>query len=171
MKSFRALLLTGSAAAVAVSVPRARAHSAHSQDFRKRQAGYVSVDNYVKSNMTIGLGSGSTAYFALERVDQKLRKGELLNVRIVPTSEVVKKKLLAYGIPMAEMNDITKSPKGVLDLVIGGADEIDPNFVVVNGGHGTSLREKIIESSADKVVFVVDESKLTSSLGTTKTTI
>lgn len=142
----------------------AHAHG-QNEDFQKRAAGYHSVDCYVKNNMTIGLGSGSTAYFALERLEQRLKRGDLFNIRCVPTSDDSKKRLLAYGIPMADMNDITNSPRGVLDLVISGADEIDPNFVVVNGGHGTSLREKIIENSADKVVFVVDESKLTSKLG------
>ena len=66
---------------------------------------------------------------------------------------------------MTTINDVAKSPRGILDLAIDGADEIDPNFVILKGGYGTFYREKIIELLADKFICVVDESKLTSSIG------
>lgn len=62
------------------------------QDELKKMVGYKAVDDYVKSNMVVGLGTGSTAYFAVERVGQKLKSGELKNIVCIPTSERTKEQ-------------------------------------------------------------------------------
>lgn len=131
-----------------------------SQDELKKLVGYKAVDDYVRSGMVVGLGTGSTAYFAVERVGQKLKSGELKNVICIPTSERTKEQALSLGIPLVTLNEKSK-----LDVAIDGADEVDPGLALVKGGGGALLREKMVEVMADKFICIVDESKLTKGLG------
>ena len=68
-----------------------------SQDELKKQVGYKAVDDYVKSGMVVGLGTGSTAYFAVERVGQLLKSGELKDIICIPTSERTREQALELG--------------------------------------------------------------------------
>lgn len=131
-----------------------------SQDELKKMVGYKAVDDYVRSGMVVGLGTGSTAYFAVERVGQKLKSGELTNVICIPTSERTKEQALSLGIPLVTLNEKSK-----LDVAIDGADDVDPNLCLVKGGGGALLREKMVEVMADKFICIVDESKLSKGLG------
>jgi len=133
---------------------------AMSQDELKKLVGYKSVDDYVRSGMVVGLGTGSTAYFAVERVGQKLKSGELKDIVCIPTSERTKEQALSLGIPLCTLNE-----KSRLDVAIDGADEVDPNLALVKGGGGALLREKMVEAMAAKFICIVDESKLTKGLG------
>lgn len=130
------------------------------QDELKKLVGYKSVDDYVRSGMVVGLGTGSTAYFAVERVGQKLKSGELTDVVCIPTSERTKEQALSLGIPLCTLNE-----KSRLDVAIDGADEVDPALCLVKGGGGALLREKMVEAMADKFICIVDESKLCKALG------
>ena len=114
-----------------------------SQDELKKLVGYKSVDDYVRSGMVVGLGTGSTAYFAVERVGQKLKSGELKDIVCIPTSERTKEQALSLGIPLCTLNE-----KSRLDVAIDGADEVDPNLCLVKGGGGALLREKMVEVMA-----------------------
>ncbi len=118
------------------------------------------MDDYVQSGMIVGLGTGSTAYFAVERVGQKLKSGELKNIRCIPTSERTKAQAESLGIPLITLND-----ESVLDVAIDGADDVDRSLCLVKGGGGALLREKMVEVSAKTFVCVVDASKLSSGLG------
>ena len=131
-----------------------------SQDELKKMVGYKSVDDYVRSGMVVGLGTGSTAYFAVERVGQKLKSGELKDIVCIPTSERTKEQALSLGIPLCTLNE-----KSRLDVAIDGADEVDPALCLVKGGGGALLREKMVEAMADKFICIVDESKLCKALG------
>jgi hypothetical protein len=133
---------------------------AMSQDELKKMVGYKSVDDYVRSGMVVGLGTGSTAYFAVERVGQKLKSGELKDIICIPTSERTKEQALSLGIPLCTLNEKSK-----LDVAIDGADEVDPNLALVKGGGGALLREKMVEIMSEKFICIVDESKLTKGLG------
>lgn len=126
----------------------------------KRRVGYKSVDDYVRSGMVVGLGTGSTAYFAVERLGEKLKSGELKNIVAVPTSEATKKQAMGLGIPLSTLNE-----NGKLDVAIDGADEVDTNLNLTKGGGGALLREKMVELSSLKFVCIVDESKLCRRLG------
>merc|ERR1719164_90490 len=75
-----------------------------SQDELKKQVGYKAVDDYVRSGMVVGLGTGSTAYFAVERVGQKLKSGELKDIVAVPTSIKTQKQAEGLGIPLATLD-------------------------------------------------------------------
>lgn len=137
------------------------AAAALTQDELKKMVGFKAVDDYVKSGMIVGLGTGSTAAFAVERVGQKLASGELKDVICIPTSERTREQALSLGIPLVTLNDI----KGRLDVSIDGADDVDPDLQLVKGGGGALLREKMVEAVSDKFICIVDESKLSKALG------
>lgn len=130
------------------------------QDELKKLVGYKAVDDYVRSGMVVGLGTGSTAYFAVERVGLKLKSGELTDIICIPTSERTKEQALSLGIPLCTLNEKSK-----LDVSIDGADDVDLDLNLVKGGGGALLREKMVEIVSDKFICIVDESKLSKSLG------
>ena len=84
--------------------------------------------------MLVGLGTGSTAYFAVERVGQKLKSGELKDVRCIPTSVRTKEQAEKLKIPLITLNDLPKGKK--LDVAIDGADAVDPDMCLIKGGGG-----------------------------------
>jgi ribose 5-phosphate isomerase A len=120
-----------------------------SQDELKKMVGYKSVDDYVRSGMVVGLGTGSTAYFAVERVGQLLSSGELTDVVCIPTSVRTKEQAESLGIPLVTLDTHSK-----LDVAIDGADEVDPGLNLVKGGGGALLREKMVEVCADKFIVI-----------------
>jgi ribose 5-phosphate isomerase A len=120
-----------------------------SQDELKKLVGYKAVDDYVKSGTVIGLGTGSTAYFAVERVGQKLKSGELKDILAIPTSIRTKEQAESLGIPLVTLDTHSK-----LDVAIDGADEVDPGLNLVKGGGGALLREKMVEICADKFIVI-----------------
>merc|ERR1719491_1204942 len=131
-----------------------------SQDELKKMVGYKSVDDYVKSGMVVGLGTGSTAAFAVDRLGEKLKSGELKDILAIPTSIRTKEQAESLGIPLVTLDTHSK-----LDVAIDGADEVDPDLNLVKGGGGALLREKMVEVCAEKFIVIVDESKITDGLG------
>mmetsp|Transcript_10559 Transcript_10559/g.17464 ORF Transcript_10559/g.17464 Transcript_10559/m.17464 type:complete len:276 (-) Transcript_10559:51-878(-) len=162
--SAAALLLgTSSAFSPVAFSPRTLSRTALSmatQDELKKQVGYKAVDDYVKSGMVVGLGTGSTAYFAVERVGQLLKSGELTDIVAIPTSVRTKEQAESLDIPLVTLDTHSK-----LDVAIDGADEVDPGLNLVKGGGGALLREKMVEIAADKFIVIVDESKIVDGLG------
>jgi len=130
------------------------------QEVLKRMAGYRAVDDYVTSGMVIGLGTGSTAKYAVDRVGQKLASGELKDIVAIPTSVRTQEQAASLGIPLATLNEHSN-----LDVAIDGADNVDPAFNLTKGGGGALFREKIVEQRAKTFVVIVDESKLCDGLG------
>jgi ribose 5-phosphate isomerase A len=135
-----------------------------SQDELKKQVGYKAVDDYVESGMVIGLGTGSTAAFAVERVGELLKSGKLKDIIAIPTSERTREQAEELGIPLTTLGT-EASRFSDLDVAIDGADEVDPDFNLVKGGGGALLREKMVEVCAKKFIVIVDESKLCDGLG------
>ena len=134
--------------------------TALSQDELKKMVGYKAVDDYVTSGMVVGLGTGSTAYFAVERLGMLLKDGTLKDIVAIPTSVRTKEQAEELGIPLVTLDTHSK-----LDVAIDGADEVDPAFNLVKGGGGALLREKMVEVCAEKFICIVDESKLCDGLG------
>jgi len=159
-------LLSSSVAPIyAASAARsASAIAMASQDELKKQVGYKAVDDYVKSGMVIGLGTGSTAAFAVERVGMLLKDGTLTDIMAVPTSVRTKEQAEELGIPLTTLGT-PESRFSDLDVAIDGADEVDPQLNLVKGGGGALLREKMVEVCAKKFIVIVDESKLCDGLG------
>lgn len=129
------------------------------QDDLKRIAAYKAVE-HVKSGMVIGLGTGSTAKHAVDRIAELLRQGKLKDIVGVPTSTKTFDQALSLGIPLS---DLDSHP--VIDLAIDGADEVDPAMNLVKGRGGSLLREKMVESVSKKFLVIVDESKLVKHIG------
>merc|ERR1711924_66492 len=130
------------------------------QDELKKQVGYMAVDDYVKSGMVVGLGTGSTAAFAVERVGELLKSGELKDIICIPTSVRTKEQAEELGIPLCTLGDNSE-----LDVAIDGADDVDPQLNLVKGGGGALLREKMVEIMAKKFIVIVDESKIGKGIG------
>jgi ribose 5-phosphate isomerase A len=124
----------------------------------KQQAALEAV-KYVQSGMVVGLGTGSTARYAVLELGRRLREGALSNVVAVPTSEATAMLAHEMGIPLVELG-----PQGV-DLAIDGADEIAPDLSLIKGLGGALLREKIVEASAKQFIVIADHTKKGSQLG------
>jgi ribose 5-phosphate isomerase A len=130
------------------------------QDELKKRAAERAVD-FIESGMVIGLGTGSTANFAIERIGEKIQAGNLQGIVGVPSSE--RSANLARKLNIA-LTDLAASP--AIDLTIDGADEVDPDLNVIKGGGGALLREKIVAQASRRNIIIVDESKLSPQLGT-----
>uniref|UniRef100_A0A7C9CQ06 ribose-5-phosphate isomerase n=1 Tax=Opuntia streptacantha TaxID=393608 RepID=A0A7C9CQ06_OPUST len=130
-----------------------------SQDELKKIAAYKAVE-YVESGMVLGLGTGSTAKHAVDRIGELLRQGKLKNIVGIPTSKKTHEQAVSCGIPLSDLDTYP-----VVDLAIDGADEVDPFLNLVKGRGGSLLREKMIESACKKFVVIVDESKMVKHLG------
>lgn len=131
-----------------------------SQDELKRRAAERAVE-LVRSGMTLGLGTGSTARFVLEAIAARQERGELTDLIGVPTSSDTRAYATELGIPLATLDE-----EPHLDLTLDGADEVDPRLDLIKGLGGALLWEKIVASATDRLVIVVDESKLVDRLGT-----
>ena len=147
----------------ALARPQARRVAmAATQDELKKEAAWKAVE-YVKSGMVVGLGTGSTAAFAVDRIGDLLKSGELSDIVGVPTSIRTFEQAQSLGIPLATLDE---QPK--IDVAIDGADEVDPNLDVVKGRGGALLREKMVELASGKFVCIVDDTKLVDGLGGSK---
>ncbi|SFR77023.1 ribose-5-phosphate isomerase RpiA [Maribacter stanieri] len=113
---------------------------------------------YIKSGMTVGLGTGSTAFFMIEAIGEMVKNG--LEIKAVATSEATKKSATNLGI-----NVITLAEAKRLDVTIDGADEVDEDFQLIKGGGGALLREKIVAHNSDLNIIIADSSKSVSRLG------
>ena len=127
----------------------------------KREAAFRAVDGYVRDGMVVGLGSGTTAAFVVQRIGELLIGGGLADVRGVPTSERTAALAREVEVPLLALSDARP------DLTLDGADEIGPDLAVIKGRGGALLREKIVaSSSAEGLVLVADGSKPVDALGT-----
>ncbi len=115
----------------------------------------------VEAGMVVGLGTGSTAVFALRRIAERLAEGTLTDVRGIPTSKGAAAIAAQLGIPVVGLEE-----HPVIDLTIDGADEVDPALNLIKGGGGALLREKIVAQASRREVIVVDSSKCSPRLGT-----
>lgn len=132
-----------------------------SNDDLKRQAAEHAVTLFVRSGMTLGLGTGSTAIWATRRIGELLRQGSLRDISAVATSRQTWEEANRLGIPL-----MPDSMPGDLDVTIDGADEVDPDLNLIKGGGGALLREKIVAQASRRVAIVVDDSKCSPQLGT-----
>lgn len=130
------------------------------QDELKKRAAAAAVDR-LESGMVVGLGTGSTSRFALERISERIRKGGLERIVGIPSSLQTEKAARALGIPLT---DFEAHPQ--IDITIDGADEVDPDLNLIKGGGGALLREKVLAQASGCNIIIVDESKLSERLGT-----
>ena len=113
----------------------------------------------VKSDMILGLGSGSTAALMIRSLAEEIRSGKLKNIRGVATSFQSEVLALELDIPLIDLASVSQ-----IDLAIDGADEVDPGFQLIKGGGACHVREKLVASKADEFLIVIDETKLVQKL-------
>ena len=124
----------------------------------KRAAAYAAAD-LIQHDTTIGLGSGSTFLFVLDRLAERIRD-EQLQVRGAPTSEATRAAAAEREIPLISLDDVDR-----LDLAIDGADEVDPDKHLIKGGGAAHTRERLVAATADELVVIVGENKMVPMLG------
>jgi ribose 5-phosphate isomerase A len=129
----------------------------------KQRLGKTAVDDMVKSGMKLGLGTGSTAIHAVRRVGELLKEGVLKDISVFATSFQTEIECEKLGIPKYTLN--SRELSGGLDLTIDGADEVDPNNMLIKGGGGAHLIEKLAAYASAVFVIIVDESKIVENLG------
>jgi len=137
------------------------AMTAHmTQDDLKRAAGKYAAE-LVENGMVVGLGEGSTAWWAIEHLAHRLRAGEVRDIAGIPCSRSVEAHARAVGLPITDFERCAR-----LDLTIDGADEVDVDCNLIKGGGGALLREKVVAENSRREVIVVDASKRSDHLGT-----
>lgn len=125
----------------------------------KRSAALKAVE-FVRSGMALGLGTGSTARLVVDEIGRRLKDGTLKNLVAVPTSLATRDQAKGLGIPLTTLEDHPQ-----LDLAIDGADEVDKGGNMIKGAGGALLWEKIVARAAQRLVIVVDKTKLVERLG------
>jgi ribose 5-phosphate isomerase A len=125
---------------------------------RAKQAAADAAAAIVEDGMLVGLGSGTTLRRFVRSLGARVRQG--LKMTGVSTSESTRALAVELGITVADLNDV-----GELDLVLDGADEIDPQGQMIKGGGGNLLWEKIVATAGRRFVAVIDETKPVAHLG------
>jgi len=118
---------------------------------------------FIESGMVVGLGHGSTAIFAMRRIAEFLKSGQLKAILGVPCSHLVEQEARQLGIPLTTLEE-----HPIIDVTIDGADEVDPQLDLIKGAGGALLREKIVAQASCREIIVIDESKMVPVLGTRK---
>lgn len=128
----------------------------NSEDIKKRVGVYAA--DYVQQGMTIGIGTGSTVYWLLQELGNRVQQG--LQIKAVPTSRQTQTLATEMGIVLADLNTVNE-----LVLTIDGADEIDPALQLIKGGGGALLQEKIVAAASKQLIIIADETKMVQTLG------
>jgi ribose 5-phosphate isomerase A len=114
----------------------------------------------VTSGSIVGLGTGSTTAFAIQFLGERLKSGELENIKGIPTSFQASVLAKQHGIPLTTLDEVDG-----IDVAIDGADEVDPQRNLIKGGGAAHTREKVVDSLAKQFIVVVDSSKIVDKLG------
>ena len=132
----------------------AEARAGHKQAAAERAVAWID------SGMVVGLGSGSTAVFAIRRIGMLVQAGTLRDLLGVPTSAASEAEARRHRNPIAE-----PGWQGAIDVTIDGADEVDPALDLIKGGGGALLHEKVVAQASRRLIVVADDSKLSTRLG------
>jgi ribose 5-phosphate isomerase A len=127
----------------------------------KQQVGKAAADR-VQSGSVVGLGTGSTTAFAIQFLGERLKSGELTDIKGIPTSFQASVLAKQHGIPLTTLDEVDR-----IHIGIDGADEVDPQKNLIKGGGAAHTREKVVDSLAEQFIVVVDQSKLVDTLGST----
>jgi ribose 5-phosphate isomerase A len=128
---------------------------AHDQE--KKAAARASLA-FVRDGDIVGLGSGSTAEYAIRLLGERVQAG--LKIRGIPTSQRTRELAESVGVPLTTLEEFPD-----IDVTIDGADEIDPELQLIKGGGGALLREKIVASASKRMVVIADSTKRVQILG------
>jgi ribose 5-phosphate isomerase A len=120
-------------------------------DRYKREAALAAVEAEIQDGMIVGLGSGSTAAYAVREIGRRIRENHW-HIQGIPTSERTAALARETGIPLVTLD-------AVPEVVVDGADQVAPSLALVKGGGGAHTREKIVASASRRTVIVADHSK------------
>lgn len=115
--------------------------------------------SFIRDGMMVGLGTGTTAYWAIEGIGRRLKE-EGLKIRAIATSNRSEEQARSLGIPIVSFASV-----GQIDITIDGADEADNHLNLIKGGGGALLREKIVATNSGQLIIIADERKLVKNLG------
>jgi len=124
----------------------------------EKEAAGRAAAKLVRNGDVVGLGTGSTAYFAVVAIGERVKAG--LKIVGIPTSVATADLARQLGIPLTTLDEHPQ-----IDITIDGADEIDPQLNLIKGGGGALLREKVVASVTRKMVVVGDSTKIVPALG------
>ncbi|MBS1598301.1 MAG: ribose-5-phosphate isomerase RpiA [Bacteroidetes bacterium] len=124
-----------------------------------KQAAAEKAVSFIQNDMIVGLGTGSTAYWAIEGIGRRIKE-EGLRIKAIATSKRSEEQARGLQIPIFSFAEIDS-----IDVTIDGADEVDSNMNLIKGGGGALLREKIVASNTTQLIIVVDENKRVQWLG------
>ncbi|GGP07089.1 ribose-5-phosphate isomerase RpiA [Oceanobacillus neutriphilus] len=130
----------------------------NTQDQLKKAVGEKAA-SLVKDGMKVGIGFGSTVYWFVRALGERVKQ-EGLEIEGIPSSIMTGEWAKEFGVPLTDF-ETTKE----LDITIDGSDEVDPDFQLIKGGGAALFREKIIAQAAKKLIIIVDESKMVDHLG------
>ena len=125
--------------------------------------GYAAVDRYVRGGTCIGLGTGSTARWAVERAGERVARGE--EIVAVATSVATERQCRELGIPLAALGERK------IDVAIDGADEVAADWSLTKGAGGAQFREKAVALAAKRFIVIVTPEKLVEKLGAAPTPV
>ena len=125
---------------------------------REKQLAAEAAAEMVQDGMTVGLGTGSTAAFAIRRLGARVAEG--LRMRGLPTSSQSERLAGEVGIPLVDFAQVT-----TLDMTLDGADEFDPALNLTKGGGGALFREKIVAAASRRLIIFADHTKQVTRLG------
>jgi ribose 5-phosphate isomerase A len=127
----------------------------------KQQVGKAAADR-VQSGSIVGLGTGSTTAYAIQYLGDRIKSGDLKDIKGIPTSFQASVLAKQYGIPLTTLDEVDR-----IHIAIDGADEVDPQKQLIKGGGAAHTREKVVDGLAELFIVVVDRSKLVERLGST----
>jgi len=125
---------------------------------QEKEAAGRAAAKLVRDGDIVGLGTGSTAYFAVVALGERVKAG--LKIIGIPTSVQTADLARQLGIPLTTLDEHPK-----IDITIDGADEVDPKLNLIKGGGGALLREKVVASASKKMIVVADSGKVVPVLG------
>jgi ribose 5-phosphate isomerase A len=125
----------------------------------KKNAAFKAIEENVKQDMILGIGSGSTVVYAVEAIAE-INKNNKLNLKCIPTSFQSRQLIVENGLTLVSLDQYPE-----IDLTIDGADEIDNALNLIKGGGGCLVQEKIVASASKKLVIIADYTKKSDYLG------
>lgn len=125
----------------------------------KMVAGRKAVD-YIESGMTVGLGTGSTAYYFIDELGRRIRTGQLTDIQTVATSKRSKEQAESLGIKVVSLDMVE-----YIDVLVDGADETTYQGFGIKGGGGALLYEKIVAMASKKTIWIITHEKMVETLG------
>ncbi|KAG7400665.1 hypothetical protein PHYBOEH_004934 [Phytophthora boehmeriae] len=126
----------------------------------KRTAARQAVEEFVKDDFVVGVGSGSTVVYAAERLGELVKEQKLKNIKCIPTSFQAKQLIGEHKLTLTSLDE-----NPVIDVTIDGADEVDLQLNCIKGGGGCQLQEKIVAFAAKTFVVIADYRKESKQLG------